>query len=173
MRADWRETRNPCTEVLDITAPGPHSGRAKHLEHHVRYALPTLTFTGPGGRFVVAGFGYDDCPGHPVWLPPRESGPLWLIANQPRTRLHSQLDGGDALRPGVVQLPTGAWFDPVEDHPTGPLCAHGNPNVLTADVPSSRLSQGCAGQHAAVEVERFEGPVPEATALRPPRFTPR
>jgi len=56
VRDDWRETRNPCPEVLDITAPGPHSGRAKHLEHHVRYALPTLTFTGPGGRFVVPGW---------------------------------------------------------------------------------------------------------------------
>jgi biotin/methionine sulfoxide reductase len=76
------------------------------------------------------------------------------------------LDG--ALRPGVVQLPTGAWFDPVEDHPAGPLCAHGNPNVLTADIPSSRLSQGCAGQHAAVDVERFEGPIPEVEVLRPP-----
>ncbi|RJQ83863.1 DsbA family oxidoreductase [Amycolatopsis panacis] len=56
VREDWRETRNPCPEVLDITAPGPHSGRAKHLEHHVRYALPTLTFTGRGGRFVVPGW---------------------------------------------------------------------------------------------------------------------
>jgi predicted DsbA family dithiol-disulfide isomerase len=56
VRADWRETRNPCPEVLDITAPGPHSGRAKHLEHHVRYALPTLTFSGPGGWFVVPGW---------------------------------------------------------------------------------------------------------------------
>jgi predicted DsbA family dithiol-disulfide isomerase len=53
---DWRETRRPCPEVLDISTPGPHSGRAKHLEHHVRYALPTLVFTGPGGRFVVPGW---------------------------------------------------------------------------------------------------------------------
>jgi biotin/methionine sulfoxide reductase len=175
----------------------------------------------PSGRIeitsaVVAGFGYPDCPGHPVWLPPSETGPLHLIANQPRTRLHSQLDAGavsragkvagreairlnpadaatrgitagdvvrvfntrgaclagavldDAVRPGVAQLPTGAWFDPVDDHPAGPLCAHGNPNVLTADHPSSRLSQGCAGQHAAVEIERFTGPLPEVRALRPP-----
>ncbi|HEY3711287.1 MAG TPA: DsbA family protein [Amycolatopsis sp.] len=56
VRDDWRETRRPCPEVLDISAPGPHSGRAKHLEHHVRYALPTLAVTGPGGRFVVPGW---------------------------------------------------------------------------------------------------------------------
>jgi biotin/methionine sulfoxide reductase len=69
----------------------------------------------------------------------------------------------DELRERVVQLPTGAWFDPVEGHPTGPLCAHGNPNVLTADRPSSRLGQGCTGQHALVEIERFDGPLPPVT----------
>lgn len=56
VRDDWRETRRPCPEVLDISAPGPHNGRAKQLEDHVRYALPTLAFTGPRGRFVVPGW---------------------------------------------------------------------------------------------------------------------
>src|SRR5690606_5532670 len=46
----------------------------------------------------IAGFGYEDCPGHPTWLTkkevPDEQFPLWLIANQPSTRLHSQLDFG-------------------------------------------------------------------------------
>ncbi len=168
---------------------------------------------------TVAGFGYDDCPGHPVWLEPEDwlggprarRFPLHLIANQPSTRLHSQLDVGPAsqaakvagreairihpadaaargisagdivrvfndkgaclagavlsedVRPSVVQLPTGAWFDPVEDHPTGPLCAHGNPNVLTTDRPTSRLTQGCTGQHALVQIERFDGEAPPVT----------
>ena len=126
----------------------------------VKAPLPT-----PSGKIqvsspTVASFGYDDCPGHPAWLPPTEPPdsrhPLWLISNQPATRLHSQLDFGaysqaskrqgrevctrhpdgaaargirdgdivrlfndrgaclasvalsDALRPDVVQLPTGA-----------------------------------------------------------------
>ncbi|WP_181138455.1 molybdopterin dinucleotide binding domain-containing protein [Streptomyces sp. Ru73] len=44
----------------------------------------------------------------------------------------------DGLRPGVVRLPTGAWFDPVPHDPGGrPLCVHGNPNTLTAGLPSS------------------------------------
>jgi biotin/methionine sulfoxide reductase len=59
----------------------------------------------PSGRIEIASreiesFGYDDCPGHPTWLPPREwlgsdlveTYPLHLISNQPATRLHSQLD---------------------------------------------------------------------------------
>ncbi|GAA5152552.1 molybdopterin guanine dinucleotide-containing S/N-oxide reductase [Pseudonocardia eucalypti] len=182
----------------------------------------------PSGRIelfseTVAGFGYPDCPGHPAWLEPHDwlggpraaEYPLHLIANQPATRLHSQLDMGghsqgakvagresirlhpdDAaargisdgdlvrvhndlgsclagavlstdLRPGVAQLPTGAWFDPSGEEVT---CAHGNPNVLTADRGSSRLAQGCTGQHALVEVERFEGEPPPVRAFEPPAF---
>ena len=131
--------------------------------------LPT-----PSGRIeiasaTIAGFGYDDCPGHPAWMEPAEwlgsalasRFPLHLISNQPKTRLHSQYDNGgysqdskvngrepirlhpddarargiadgdvvrvfndrgsclagavlDAnLRRSVVQLSTGAWWDPV------------------------------------------------------------
>jgi len=48
----------------------------------------------------VAGFGYEDCPGHPVWLEPAEwlggasaaRFPLHLVSNQPAHKLHSQLD---------------------------------------------------------------------------------
>jgi biotin/methionine sulfoxide reductase len=183
--------------------------------------LPT-----PSGRIeiasaTIAGFGYPDCPGHPVWLMPREGPtpgryPLCLLANQPATRLHSQLDFGAtsqmakidgrepvrlnpddaarrgigdgdivrlyndrgaclagavlsaALRPGVVQLSTGAWYDPDDPAIEMPLCVHGNPNVLTADIGTSRLAQGCTGQLAYVEVERFGGPLPDIKAFDPP-----
>lgn len=64
------------------------------------HPLPT-----PSGRIelaseVIAGFGYADCPGHPVWLPPRawaearRDYPLHLLSGQPETRLHSQHDNG-------------------------------------------------------------------------------
>ncbi|MHA6757798.1 molybdopterin dinucleotide binding domain-containing protein [Streptacidiphilus sp. PAMC 29251] len=169
-----------------------------------------------------------DCPGHPSWVEPEEwlggpqaaRYPLLLIANQPSTRLHSQLDTGavslaskvadrealqlhpadaaargisagdllrvfndrgaclvgavltDRVRRGVVRLPTGAWFDPVPGVEP-PLCAHGNPNALTADLPSSRLSQGCTGQHALVQIERWpdDVPPPPVTVRQPPLFT--
>ncbi|BBX73863.1 hypothetical protein MSHI_17690 [Mycobacterium shinjukuense] len=111
-----------------------------------------------------------DCVGHATWYKPTEwlggpraaRYPLHLIANQPRTRPHSQLDHGGAsmaskvhgqepirihpqdaagrglrasdivrvfndrgaclagvvldggLRPGVVQLATGAWYGPAD-----------------------------------------------------------
>ncbi|TQN27838.1 biotin/methionine sulfoxide reductase [Haloactinospora alba] len=182
----------------------------------------------PSGRVElysadIAGFGYPDCPGHPVWLasterlgsPRSERWPLLLIANQPGGKLHSQQDMGahsrsgkvagraplrmhpddaaarglsggevvrvsndvgsclagvrvsDRLRPGVVQLSTGAWFDPSADDVT---CAHGNPNALAPDVGTSALSQGCTGQHILVEVAAYPGDPPPVRAFDPPRL---
>jgi len=177
---------------------------------------------------TVAAFGYDDCPGHPTWLesdewlgsPRTARFPLALVANNPATRLHSQLDLGpysqaakvqgrepvrihptDAaarrisdgdvvrlfndrgsclagakvstdVRPGVVQLSTGAWFDPDDASAVIAMCVHGNPNVLTRDAGTSRLSQGCSGQHALVELERFSGVLPPVRAFEPPPIHP-
>ena len=86
----------------------------------MRAPLPT-----PSGRIeiaseTIAGFGYADCPGHPTWMPPVEGAgspaaarfPLQLIANQPATRLHSQLDfGATSLRSKVHGR------EPVRIHP--------------------------------------------------------
>lgn len=171
---------------------------------------------------TIAGFQYDDCPGHPTWLPPREwlgsankDYPLHLISGQPTTRLHSQYDAGaysrsrkihgrepiminrsdaeargiqdgdivlvqnargsclagaavsDDIREGVVFLWTGAWYDPDLDHPDK-LDRHGNPNVLTHDYRTSRLSQGPAAQSALVQVSKFSEPVPAVKAFLPP-----
>src|ERR1700681_1642236 len=61
----------------------------------------------PSGRIEIfsekiAGFGYDDCLGHPAWLEPAEwlgsptakEFPLHLLTTQPSTRLHGQMDMG-------------------------------------------------------------------------------
>ncbi len=170
---------------------------------------------------AIAAFGYDDCPGHPAWLPPRDWGtraanayPLHLLSGQPETRLHSQYDngafsvsrkvqgrepilispadatargiaGGDVvmvlnargrclagavvtedIRQGTVFLWTGAWYDPDLSDPHH-LDRHGNPNVLTHDLRTSRLSQGPAAQSSFVEVRKHEGPLPEVEAFSP------
>jgi biotin/methionine sulfoxide reductase len=188
----------------------------------------------PSGRIelyseTIAGFGYDDCPGHPAWLekseglgsPRARRYPLALVANNPATRLHGQLDHGaysqsakvrgrepvrlhpadaaargiangdvvrlsndrgsclagavvtEDVRRGVVQLSTGAWFDPDDPAAEIAACVHGNPNVLTRDAGTSRLSQGCSGQHALVEVERWNGPLPPVRAFEPPAIAER
>jgi biotin/methionine sulfoxide reductase len=186
----------------------------------------------PSGRVeifseTIAGFGYADCPGHPMWIEPREwlgataatRFPLHLISNQPSTRLHSQMDqasgscalkvqgrepiwihpddakrrsigDGDVvrvfndrgaclagarltktLRRGVVQLSTGAWYDPIEPGRIGALDKHGNPNMLTLDKGTSKLAQGPIAHSALVEIEPWRGPLPPITAHEPPQVT--
>ena len=188
----------------------------------------------PSGRIelfseTIAAFGYDDCPGHPVWQEPAEwlgsaqarIYPLHLLSNQPRSRLHSQLDCGevsrrakvaqrepvwlnredaaargiasgdvvriyndrgaclagavvtDAVRPGVVQLSTGAWFDPLDPAEIGSLDKHGNPNVLTLDKGTSKLAQSPTAQTTLVEIERFDGEPPPITVFEPPSVVSR
>ncbi|MBI5132459.1 MAG: molybdopterin guanine dinucleotide-containing S/N-oxide reductase [Rhodopseudomonas palustris] len=185
------------------------------------HKLPT-----PSGKIeifsgTIAGFNYADCPGHPTWLPstepPSARHPLTLIANQPATRLHSQLDfgrhsqsrkvagrevvrlnpvdarargiaDGDIVRlfndrgaclaaaalsgdvaAGVIHLPTGAWYDPQADGDDPALCVHGNPNVLTRDIGTSRLAQGCTGQVSVVECEKYLGQLPPIRTFDPPQ----
>jgi biotin/methionine sulfoxide reductase len=184
------------------------------------YPLPT-----PSGKVqisseVIESFGYANCPGHPAWLAPTEPAsskhPLYLIANQPETRLHSQFDFGGYSRRGkrldrevcsmhpevaaargiaegdivrvfnargaflacaqissgvstdVIRVPTGAWYDPTVGQRGELLCVHGNPNVLTRDIGTSSLAQGCSGQVTAVQVERYEGTLPPIRAFNSP-----
>ena len=79
----------------------------------------------------------------------------------------------DGLRQGVVVLPTGAWYDPLVPGEAGTLEKHGNPNVLTLDKGTSKLTQGCSALSTLVEVEPFRGELPPVTAFDPPRFVER
>ena len=192
-----------------------------------RGAVPRHPLNTPSGRIeifskTIAGFDLPDCPGHPVWLEPREwqgraaDYPLHLISNQPANKLHSQLDHGavsraariagreavhlhpvdaaargivagdvvrvfndrgaclggavldDDLRHGVVQMSTGAWYDPADPGVVGSLCKHGNVNVLTRDQGTSGLAQGPSAMSCLVQIVRYDGVPPKVTAHEPP-----
>ncbi len=172
---------------------------------------------------TVANFNYDDCPGHPVWLEPCEwlgkknkTFPLHLISNQPKNKLHSQMDhgkysksfkindrepieinpndakkrglkNGDVVKlfndrgaclagviidkkvmEGVVQISTGAWYDPEDPKKPNSICKHGNPNVLTLDKGSSKLGQGPIAHSCLIEMKKFNDILPTVTAHKPP-----
>ncbi|MBY5637560.1 molybdopterin-dependent oxidoreductase [Rhizobium leguminosarum] len=182
--------------------------------------LPT-----PSGKIeifseTIASFGYDDCRGHPRWFEPDPTAkavdsryPLYLVCNQPHSRLHSQLDYGDFSRstkingrepvrinpadaaergipdrdivrlfnargsclaaavisadvkPGVMQLATGAWFEPDDADAEIAMCIHGNPNILTRDAGTSQLAQASTGQLTKVDVQRYAGELPPVRIL--------
>ena len=74
----------------------------------------------------------------------------------------------DEIRAGVIQISTGAWYNPVEPGQVGSLDGHGNPNVLTLDKGTSRLAQGPSAQTTLVQVEKYIGKPPPMTAFEPP-----
>src|SRR6185437_11154091 len=71
-----------------------------------------------------------------------------------------------AVMRNVAVMATGAWFDPAEE--AGEPELHGNPNVLTLDVGTSRLAQGPSALSALVQIERFEAQPRPLTAMQPP-----
>ncbi len=73
----------------------------------------------------------------------------------------------DHLRPGVVQIATGAWYDPLEPGRPGTLDKHGNPNLVTGDGGTSKLGQSSVAQTVLVQVER-SADAPPVTAFEPP-----
>jgi len=79
----------------------------------------------------------------------------------------------DRIRPGVVVLPTGAWYDPLDPSDPKSLDVHGNPNVLTRDVGTSTLAQGTSAHSCLVEVERFDDDLAPITAFTPPPTVPQ
>jgi biotin/methionine sulfoxide reductase len=74
----------------------------------------------------------------------------------------------EAIRPGVVAMATGAWWNPARPGATDSPCLHGNANVLTQDVGTSRLGQGSAAQSCLVEIARWEGELTPIRVHAPP-----
>ena len=171
----------------------------------------------------IDSFQYSDCVGHPKWYADKEflgnasKFKLHLLSNQPKFKLHSQLDNGQVadveksegraiievneidaetrslsdgvmvrvfndrgsclavvkisedIMQGVVNIPTGAWLDPST---AGDIsCVHGNPNVLTNDIGTSKLAQGPTAHTCLVEIEQFYEKAPRIKAFDPPKIT--
>ena len=76
----------------------------------------------------------------------------------------------EKVRPGVVQISTGAWYDPENPLELNSLCKHGNPNVLTPDKGTSKLGQGPIAHSCLIEIEKFIDKLPKVTAHEPPKI---
>ena len=66
---------------------------------------------------------------------------------------------------GVMRLCEGGWYDPDENG----LCKYGCVNVLTMDIPTSKLANGNCAHTCLVNVEKFKGELPEITAFVAPK----
>ncbi|PTC04794.1 trimethylamine-N-oxide reductase TorA, partial [Vibrio mediterranei] len=72
----------------------------------------------------------------------------------------------DGIKQGSVCIHEGGWPD--LDPETG-MCRNGGANVLTSDIPTSRLANGCAANSSLVRIEKYTGKVPGLMAFTPPK----
>ena len=92
------------------------------------------------------------------------SGDIVRVYNQ-RGQVLAGAEVTAGIKQGSVCIHEGAWpdFDPKLG-----ICRNGGPNVLTLDIPSSRLSNGCAANSALVKVEKWTGAPLETQAFEAP-----
>ena len=112
----------------------------------------------------------------PLWMHPSDAqardireGSVVKVYND-RGAILAGVHLSEQILPGVVQMSTGAWYDPLDPKEERSLDKHGNPNVLTEDRGSSRLGQGCSAQSCWVEIAPWREELPPITAFDPPKF---
>ncbi|WP_330984762.1 MULTISPECIES: molybdopterin guanine dinucleotide-containing S/N-oxide reductase [Enterobacterales] len=142
------------------------AGQLQLLSAHPAHRLHSqLNYTALRERYAVAGR-------EPLTLHPQDAAERG-IADGDLVRVwngRGQVLAGavvtEGIRPGVICLHEGAWPD--LDRQAGGICKNGAVNVLTKDLPSSKLGNGCAGNTALVWLEKYSGPVLPLTAFDPP-----
>ncbi|MGR4051214.1 molybdopterin guanine dinucleotide-containing S/N-oxide reductase [Kosakonia cowanii] len=136
------------------------------LSAHPAHRLHSqLNFTRLRDEYAVAGR-------EPITLHPLDAqargiapGDVVRVWNQ-RGQVLAGAVVSSGIKPGVICIHEGAWPD-LEPAANG-LCKNGAVNVLTKDLPSSRLGNGCAGNTALAWVEKYRGPALTLTAFDPP-----
>lgn len=119
------------------------------LTHQPRYRLHSQLGQTSGGKS-------EQIDGRePVLINPRDAAVRDIRHHDP-VRLYNARGAclasavlSDEVRPGVVIMQTGSWFNP---DATGALDLQGNPNMLTRDAGASRLSQAPTAQTALVRI---------------------
>ncbi|WP_106403326.1 molybdopterin guanine dinucleotide-containing S/N-oxide reductase [Phytobacter massiliensis] len=152
-------------------APDEWHGNAEAEQLQVLSAHPAhrlhsqLNYSALREQYAVAGR-------EPVTLHPQDAsargiadGDLVRVWNQ-RGQVLAGAVVTDGIRPGVICIHEGGWPD--LDPAAGGICKNGAVNVLTKDLPSSRLGNGCAGNTALAWVEKYIGPALTLTAFDPP-----
>ena len=98
----------------------------------------------------------------PVWIHPDAAKKLGLKSGdvaKVTSRRGSVLAGvivTDRIRPDTVVIHHGGWYSPEEPGEEGSLDVHGCDNVLTIDIPSSKLSCGNVANSTQVKIERWD-----------------
>lgn len=136
------------------------------LSAHPAHRLHSqLNFTRLRELYAVAGH-------EPITLHPADAQARGIVAGDvvrvwnARGQILAGAVVTEGIKPGVICIHEGAWPD--LEPAAGGICKNGAVNVLTKDLPSSRLGNGCAGNTALAWVEKYTGPALTLTAFDPP-----
>lgn len=72
------------------------------------------------------------------------------------------------IKKGVLKLSEGAWYDPLNSSEENTLCKNGSANVLTIDIPTSKLANGNIAHTALANIEKYSGEAPDLTIFKHP-----
>lgn len=76
----------------------------------------------------------------------------------------------EGIKESVVLINEGAWYDPSNLKEQNTLCKNGSANVLTIDIPTSRLANGNISHTGLVNIEKYSGKIEELTAFKEPKI---
>ena len=102
----------------------------------------------------------------PVWIHPKAAAKLGLatgdvaLVESRRGKVLAGVIVTERVRPDTVVVHHGAWYDPQEPGKEGTLDVHGCDNVLTIDIPASKLSCGNVANSTLVRVTKYKGELP-------------
>jgi len=153
--AEWLGMKKKTAEFALIT---PHSTHRLHSQ---------LNNTSLREKYAVANR-------EPVWINTKDakakgikSGDIVRVFND-RGQILVGAIVSDEVRESVIKIDQGAWYDPMERGKIGSLCLNGNVNVLTKDIPTSKLANGNSSNTALVNIEKYTKAAPELSIFRQP-----
>jgi trimethylamine-N-oxide reductase (cytochrome c) len=110
----------------------------------------------------------------PVWINPGDAaargiaqGDVVRVFND-RGQVLAGAVVTDRVRPSVIKLHEGGWYDPQHPGKAGTLDKHGSANTLTTDKPNSKLSEGNPSHTCLVQIEKYTAELPPISAFSPP-----
>jgi len=149
---------------------GPTTTYPLHVDtKHPKYRLHSQ-LCGTSLRSVYAVAGREPCLMNPADAAQRgvKDGDVVRVFND-RGQILAGAKLTDDIRPGVICVSEGGWFDPADARLPGSLCRYGDVNNLAIGIGTSKLAQGNCGHTAVAQVERFRGSPPATQVFDTPR----
>ncbi|PAF45392.1 molybdopterin guanine dinucleotide-containing S/N-oxide reductase [Helicobacter sp. 11S02629-2] len=154
--AEWLGMKNKPAEFHMVS---PHSGYRLHSQ---------MSQTKLRDVYAIAGR-------EPIWINEEDAkekgiknGDLVRVFNARGEVLAGAYVTKDISRK-VVRLSEGVWYDPVKPGKIGSLCKNGCPNILTLDIPTSKLANANCANTALVNIEKYKGKADPVDVFKQPK----